>query len=99
VTTGPALRIIFVIFVLSVGSALFVDHDGDPTSQDVPSVVLCVRPEIAERKQVAQETSDALEASGTRRASRRVVSFLRASERWTLLLRRWHRSFLCDPPI
>jgi len=76
-----------------------VDLDGDPSTPNVPDAVLVAPPAV---RQAAVEAKPELDDGATpvhRPWGPRVVHFVRRAERWTVLLRRFHRSVLTDIPI
>jgi hypothetical protein len=91
---------LFVALLMSLLLVLVaaVDLDGDPLTFNIPDAVLVAQveaPDAAESD--AERCHDAPPVS--RQLARRVVDYVRRAERWTLLLRRFHRSVLADIPI
>jgi len=75
-----------------------VDLDGDPLTPNVPDAVLVAPAAVPDAVEArAERVVDAPPIE--RRWARRAVHFARRAERWTVLLRRFHRSVLTDIPI
>jgi hypothetical protein len=78
----------------------FVDTDGDALTLDFPVVVLisptpCVE---ARRDEEGEENGGEGERQTARQRERAFILH-RGARRWKVVLQRWHRSFLGDPPI
>jgi len=91
-----------VVGILLLATALVlvisVDTDGNPLTQDFPSVVI---PAVASGE-VSLQREHAKEGEKQRRGRPgidRVVWLHRAARRWKAVVRRWHRSFLTDCPV
>jgi len=90
--------VVVMLITLSLALVFFVDIDGNPLTQDFPDVVLVAAP--AAEKSADHEDIDAdQEADAQGRTARRVLKRHVARRMWTAVARRWHRSFLTDPPV
>ncbi len=97
---GPARWWISVLVLvgLALGVATAVDVDADPSTPNLPDIVLVEMP-VADDSTVCDLDGPTGEPAVAARARRRAFHFTRAAERWTLLLRRFHRSVRTDIPI
>jgi hypothetical protein len=75
-----------------------VDLDGDPSTPNIPDVVLIERPILPTAAECKRDETGG-DAQVTASTVRRVSQFVRRVERWTILLRRFHRAILTDAPI
>jgi hypothetical protein len=86
------------LVALGLVVALTFDADGDALTVDYPSVVLATAP-------ANDVTADVEDPEGFRgepvvgARTARVLAVHRACRRWMPTSRRWHRSFLADPPV
>ncbi|MFI5040246.1 MAG: hypothetical protein ACHQNA_00100 [Acidimicrobiales bacterium] len=89
------IAVVFASVLLSFITV--VDLDGDATTPNGPDVGLTEQAgvrDVAEHEADASSAVDAL----TRRTRRHAAQFVRRAERWTVVLRRFHRS-ITDIPI
>jgi hypothetical protein len=75
-----------------------VDLDGDPTTSNLPDAVLVTPASVPSAPDCGCDKGDA-EQRRSARMGCRVKQFRLRAERWTQLLRRFHRSVITDIPI
>jgi hypothetical protein len=87
---------ILVALLLVLISA--ADLDGDPTTSNIPDAVLVAPGSVPAEAIMCSDDSDREPRLSARMGSR-VKQFTGRAERWTRLLRRFHRSIITDIPI
>ena len=91
---------VVMIIAVCLVVTLVVDTDGDPLTQDFPSLVLVSPTPGVEATRGEERVETGREAERQRgRRRERALTLHRRACRWKAVLQRWHRSFLGDPPI
>jgi hypothetical protein len=91
---------VMMIIAVCLVVTLVVDTDGDPLTQDFPSIVLVSPTPGVEATRGEERVETGREAERQRgRRRERALTLHRRACRWKAVLQRWHRSFLGHPPI
>jgi hypothetical protein len=92
------LRLVLVA-MLCVGLALacVADVDGNPLTQDFPTVVLSVP--VNDEANDGEDVVDDVDRDHMGVRTAQVLMLYSARRRWATIVRRWHRSFLTDTPV
>jgi hypothetical protein len=86
------------VLALGFASVFAVDVDGNPLTVDFPNTAVIAAPATEKATDYEDAEGDG-EERRVRRHTARVLVLHRTSHRWQTILRRWHRSFLADPPV